>query len=59
MSGDAIRELLCAQPWQPFEVHLASVDVYQVRHLEQALVTGATCLEITKTRPKKSPKGKP
>ena len=42
MSGDSIRELVRAQPFEPFEVHLSSGDVYQVTHPEQALVTGAT-----------------
>ena len=42
MSGDALRELVRAQPFQPFEVHLSSGDVYQVYHPEQALVTGAS-----------------
>jgi len=41
MSGDAIRELLGAQPFAPFEVHMSSGDVYQVTHPEQVFVTGA------------------
>ena len=42
MSGDSIRELIRAQPFQPFEVHLSSGGVYQVTHPEQAFVTGAS-----------------
>ena len=42
MSGDAIRELLRGQPFEPFEVHMSSGDVYQVRHPEQAFMTGAS-----------------
>lgn len=42
MSGESIRELTRAQPFQPFEVHLSSGDVYQVGHPEQVLVTGAS-----------------
>jgi hypothetical protein len=42
MSGDSIRELLRAQPFEPFEVHLSSGDVYQVKHPEQCLLTGAS-----------------
>ena len=42
MSGDSLRELIRAQPFQPFEVHLSSGDVYQVQHPEQVLVTGAS-----------------
>ena len=42
MSGDSIRELIRAQPFQPFEVHLSSGDVYPVGHPEQVLVTGAS-----------------
>ena len=42
MSGDSIRELMRAQPFEPFEVHVSSGDVYQVNHPEQALVTGAS-----------------
>jgi hypothetical protein len=42
MSGDHVRELVRAQPFQPFEVHMSSGDVYQVSHPEQALVTGAS-----------------
>ena len=42
MSGDAIREMLRSQPFQSFEVHMSSGDVYQVNHPEQALVTGAS-----------------
>jgi hypothetical protein len=41
MSRDSIRERLRKQPFEPFEVHMSSGDVYQVRHPEQALVTGA------------------
>ena len=41
MSGDSIRERLRKQPFEPFEVHMSSGDVYQVKHPEQALVTGA------------------
>ncbi len=42
MSGDTIREFLKAQPFEPFEVHMSSGDVYQVNHPEQAFVTGAS-----------------
>lgn len=42
MSGDSLRELIKAQPFEPFEVHMSSGDVYQVRHPEQAFVTGAS-----------------
>jgi hypothetical protein len=42
MSGDSIRELLRAQPFERFEVHLSSGDVYQVQHPEQVLLTGAS-----------------
>ncbi len=41
MSGDSIREMLRTQPFEPFEVHMSSGDVYQVGHPEQVLVTGA------------------
>ena len=41
MSGDSIRERLRKQPFESFEIHMSSGDVYQVRHPEQALVTGA------------------
>jgi hypothetical protein len=41
MSGDTIRERLRKQPFEPFEVHISSGDVYQVRHPEQALMKGA------------------
>ena len=77
MSGDSIRDRLRKQPFEPFEIHMSSGDVYQVRHSEQALVTGAnvyvwypetdhvascslfpvTGLEISESRPKKTPKG--
>jgi hypothetical protein len=40
MSGDLIRERLRKQPFEPFEVHVSSGDVYQVKHPEQGLVTG-------------------
>ncbi|MBI1830712.1 MAG: hypothetical protein HYR84_04590 [Planctomycetes bacterium] len=42
MSGDSIRELIRAQPFQPFEVHLSSGDAYHVTHPEQAFATGAS-----------------
>jgi hypothetical protein len=42
MSGDSLRELVRAQPFEPFEVHLSSGDVYQITHPEQVLVTGAS-----------------
>ena len=41
MSGDSIREMLKAQPFVPFEVHMSSGDVYHVSHPEQAWLTGA------------------
>lgn len=41
MSGDSLRELLRTQPFEPFEVHMSSGDVYQVKHPEHCLVTGA------------------
>jgi hypothetical protein len=41
MSGDLIRERLRKQPFERFEVHMSSGDVYQVRHPEQGFVTGA------------------
>lgn len=43
MSGESIRELLKAQPFIPFEVHMSSGDVYPVNHPEHALLTGAAC----------------
>lgn len=41
MSGDSIREMLKAEPFEPFEVHMSSGDVYPVRHPEHAMLTGA------------------
>ena len=41
MSGESIRELVRAQPFVPFEVHLSSGDVYPISHPEQVLVTGS------------------
>ena len=41
MNGDLIRQRLKREPFEPFEVHMSSGDVYQVRHPEHALVTGA------------------
>jgi hypothetical protein len=42
MSGEHLRELIKAEPFQPFAVHMSSGDVYQVRHPEQAFATGAS-----------------
>jgi hypothetical protein len=42
MSGESLRELIKAEPFEPFEVHLSSGDVYSVKHPEQAWVTGAS-----------------
>jgi hypothetical protein len=41
MNGDPIRDRLRKQPFDPFEIHMSSGDVYPVKHPEQALVTGA------------------
>ncbi len=41
MSGDSIRERSRKQPFEPFEIHMSSGEVYQVRHQEQGFVTGA------------------
>jgi hypothetical protein len=41
MSGESIREMLKAQPFKPFEVHMSSGDVYLVDHPEHGWVAGA------------------
>ncbi len=41
MSGDSIRELVRAQPFEPFEVHLSSGEVHRVGHPEQVLLAGS------------------
>ena len=39
MSQQYFQELLRREPFQPFEVHLSSGEVHQIRHPECALLT--------------------
>ena len=41
MSGESIRELVRAQPYEPFEVHLSGGEVHRVGHPEQVLLAGS------------------
>jgi hypothetical protein len=41
MNGESIREMLRAQPFAPFEVHLSGGEVHRVTHPELAWVAGS------------------
>ena len=41
MNPDSIRQLLRAQPFEPFEIRMSNGDTYPVRHPENVLPTGS------------------
>ena len=41
MNAEALRVLLRRQPFEPFEVRMTNGETHQVRHPENALVTGS------------------
>lgn len=41
MSGDSIREMLRAEPFEPFEVHLSGGEAHLVSHPELAWIAGS------------------
>ena len=46
MNPDSVRQLLRARPFQPFEVRMSNGDAHQIKHPENATLTGSRLIVV-------------